>query len=122
MTIRMSNLERLTLAEIEEFVTTSRQVTWTAMDRILSLKTQNQGRASSPVRHGASRLAIGSAVNEQCPAARVLRTPTVEDKTNDRSLPAAAGFQAHLALESALDFRLVCGLEMLRHEKFRSSA
>jgi hypothetical protein len=32
MTIRMSNLERLTLAEMEEFVTTSRQVTWSAVD------------------------------------------------------------------------------------------
>jgi hypothetical protein len=32
MTIRMSNLERLTLAEMEEFVTTSRQVTWSAVE------------------------------------------------------------------------------------------
>ena len=32
MTIRMSNLERLTLAEMEEFVTTSRHVTWSAVD------------------------------------------------------------------------------------------
>jgi hypothetical protein len=32
MTIRMSNLERLTLAEMEEFVTTSRHVTWSAVE------------------------------------------------------------------------------------------
>lgn len=32
MTIRMSNLERLTLAEMEEFVTTSRQVIWSAVE------------------------------------------------------------------------------------------
>ncbi|MGA3242285.1 MAG: integrase [Bryobacteraceae bacterium] len=32
MTIRMGNLERLTLAEMEEFVTTSRQVTWSAVE------------------------------------------------------------------------------------------
>jgi hypothetical protein len=32
MTIRMSNLERLTLAEMEEFVTTSQQVTWSAVE------------------------------------------------------------------------------------------
>jgi hypothetical protein len=32
MTIRMSNLERLTLAEMEEFVTTSEQVTWSAVE------------------------------------------------------------------------------------------
>ena len=32
MIIRMSNLERLTLAEMEEFVTTSRQVTWSAVE------------------------------------------------------------------------------------------
>jgi hypothetical protein len=32
MTIRMSNLEHLTLAEMEEFVTTSRQVTWSAVE------------------------------------------------------------------------------------------
>jgi len=31
MTIRMSNLERLTLAEMAEFVTTSRHVTWSAV-------------------------------------------------------------------------------------------
>jgi hypothetical protein len=32
MTIRMSNLERLTLAEMGEFVTTSRQVTGSAVE------------------------------------------------------------------------------------------
>jgi hypothetical protein len=32
MTIRMSNLERLTLAEMEEFVATSRQVAWSAVE------------------------------------------------------------------------------------------
>ena len=32
MTIRMSNLEQLTLAEMEEFVTTSRHVTWSAVE------------------------------------------------------------------------------------------
>jgi hypothetical protein len=32
MTIRMSNLERLTLAEREEFVATSRQVAWSAVE------------------------------------------------------------------------------------------
>ena len=32
MTIRMSNLERLTLAEMEEFGTTSRHVTWSAVE------------------------------------------------------------------------------------------
>jgi hypothetical protein len=32
MTIRMSNLEQLTLVEMEEFVTTSRQVTWSAVE------------------------------------------------------------------------------------------
>jgi hypothetical protein len=32
MTIRMSNLERLTLAEMQEFVTTSQQVTWSAVE------------------------------------------------------------------------------------------
>jgi hypothetical protein len=32
MTIRMSNLERLTLGEMAEFVTTSRRVTWSAVD------------------------------------------------------------------------------------------
>ncbi len=32
MTIRMSNLERLTLAEMKEFVTTNRHVTWSAVD------------------------------------------------------------------------------------------
>jgi hypothetical protein len=32
MTIRMSNLDRLTLAEMEEFVTTSRQVHWSAVE------------------------------------------------------------------------------------------
>jgi len=32
MTIRMSNLERLTLAEMQEFVTTSEQVTWSAVE------------------------------------------------------------------------------------------
>ena len=32
MTIRMSNLERLTLAEMKEFVKTSRHVTWSAVD------------------------------------------------------------------------------------------
>jgi len=31
MTIRMSNLERLTLAEVAEFVTTSRHVSWSAV-------------------------------------------------------------------------------------------
>ena len=33
MTIRMRNLERLTLAEMQEFVTTDRQVGWTVTDR-----------------------------------------------------------------------------------------
>ena len=32
MTIRMSNLERLTLAEMEEFVSSSRHVTWSAVE------------------------------------------------------------------------------------------
>ena len=32
MTIRMSNLERLSLAEMEEFVRTSRQVSWSAVE------------------------------------------------------------------------------------------
>jgi hypothetical protein len=32
MTIRMSNLEQLTLAEMEEFVATSRHVTWSAVE------------------------------------------------------------------------------------------
>lgn len=32
MTIRMSNLERLTLAEMEEFVATNRHVTWSAVE------------------------------------------------------------------------------------------
>jgi hypothetical protein len=32
MTIRMSNLERLTLAEMEKFVMTNRQVTWSAVE------------------------------------------------------------------------------------------
>ena len=33
MTIRMKNLERLTLAEMQEFVTTNRQVGWSALER-----------------------------------------------------------------------------------------
>jgi hypothetical protein len=33
MTIRMQNLERLTLAEMKEFVTTNRQVGWSALER-----------------------------------------------------------------------------------------
>src|ERR1700723_2587148 len=53
MTIRMSNLERLTLVEMEEFVTTSRQVTWSAVEpgsvyRLIErvLKAQQYGRLS----------------------------------------------------------------------------
>lgn len=53
MTIRMSNLDRLTLAEMEEFVTTSRQVTWSAVEpgsvyRLIErvLKAQNYRRLS----------------------------------------------------------------------------
>lgn len=53
MTIRMSNLDRLTLAEMEEFVTTSRQVTWSAVEpgsvyRVIErvLKAQNYRRLS----------------------------------------------------------------------------
>ena len=33
MTIRMENLERLTLAEMKEFVTANRQVAWSAEER-----------------------------------------------------------------------------------------
>jgi hypothetical protein len=33
MTIRMKNLERLTLAEMKEFVTTNRQIGWSAVER-----------------------------------------------------------------------------------------
>jgi len=33
MTIRMQNLERLTLAEMQEFVTTNRHIGWSALDR-----------------------------------------------------------------------------------------
>ena len=33
MTIRMKNLERLTLAEMKEFVTTNRQVGWSPLER-----------------------------------------------------------------------------------------
>jgi hypothetical protein len=33
MTIRMKNLERLTLAEMKEFVTTNRHVGWSAVER-----------------------------------------------------------------------------------------
>lgn len=53
MTIRLSNLDRLTLAEMEEFVTTSRQVTWSAVEpgsvyRLIErvLKAQNYRRLS----------------------------------------------------------------------------
>jgi len=53
MTIRMSNLDRLTLAEMEEFVTTSRQVTWSAVEpgsvyKLIErvLKAQNYRRLS----------------------------------------------------------------------------
>lgn len=53
MTIRLSNLDRLTLAEMEEFVTTSRQVTWSAVEpgsvyRVIErvLKAQNYRRLS----------------------------------------------------------------------------
>ena len=33
MTIRMENLERLTLAEMKEFVTTNREVAWSVPER-----------------------------------------------------------------------------------------
>ena len=33
MTIRTENLERLSLAEMKEFVTTNRQVVWSAVER-----------------------------------------------------------------------------------------
>lgn len=57
MTIRMSNLERLTLVEMEEFVTTSRQATWSAVEpgsvyRLIerALKAQQYRRLSKSER------------------------------------------------------------------------
>ena len=53
MTIRMKNLERLSLAEMKEFVTTNRQVGWSAPERAAAygliervLKAQHYGRLS----------------------------------------------------------------------------
>jgi hypothetical protein len=84
-------------------------------------KHKNRRRASPSARPGASRLAI---VSESLQGQRALwgaglnRTkPTKGDIAQQAQFSGsprigiAEPFQAHLALESILDFRLICGLE-----------
>ena len=46
MTIRMKNLERLTLDEMQEFVRTNRQVAWSTEERDSACREPERGKTS----------------------------------------------------------------------------
>lgn len=107
MTIRRKNLERLTLAEMEEFVTTSRHVTWAAVETRIRLQP-----------HGAS------AEDATVPAAR--QRPTrdraalsgqgdrLESSSTDAPDPALDGYSAYTE-EAGAAAELSAALHRRRH-------
>ena len=83
-------------------------------------KTQNRWRAAPPARHSASRLANQAPVAGSLPPfGHWTSTEPNQRKEKLRSTPISGSsrigieplVQAHLPLESILDFRLICGLE-----------